>query len=308
MGSAKWIVGFLGWVSGGPIGALLGYLIGSAVDGFIDIARQLPGSSDSGRSGSGYGGYGSSGRSGSGTSYGSGSGQGSGYGGYTGRTGGYQQSTGSYRQSTGNYGSGSRGYTATEQRNSFFVSLLVLSSAVIKADGQVSQSELNCVREFIRRSFGDSAVDEAMRMLDGFNRQQVNIYSVGDQIASNMNYSQRLQLFHYLVQIATADGLFSKSEKSVLEAIGAVIRLQNSDINSVIAMFYKETDESAYAVLGISPSATDDEVKSAYRRMAMKNHPDKVATLGPEVQKAAEEKFRQIQDAYETIKKERGLK
>ena len=307
MGSAKWIVGFLGWVSGGPIGALLGYLIGSAVDGFIDIARQLPGRSDSGRSGSGYGGYGSSGRSGSGTSYGSGSGQGSGYGGYTGRTGGYQQSTGSYRQSTGNYGSGSRGYTATEQRNSFFVSLLVLSSAVIKADGQVSQSELNCVREFIRRSFGDSAVDEAMRMLDGFNRQQVNIYSVGDQIASNMNYSQRLQLFHYLVQIATADGLFSKSEKSVLEAIGAVIRLQNSDINSVIAMFYKETDESAYAVLGISPSATDDEVKSAYRRMAMKNHPDKVATLGPEVQKAAEEKFRQIQDAYETIKRQRGM-
>ena len=177
----------------------------------------------------------------------------------------------------------------------------------MKADGQVHQSERDCAREFIRRNFGDSVVDEAMRMLDGFNRQQVNIYSVGPQIADNMNYSQRLQLFHYLVQIATADGTFSKSEKSVLEAIGAVIRLNNTDINSVIAMFYKETDESAYAVLGISPSATDDEVKSAYRRMAMKNHPDKVATLGPEVQKAAEEKFRQIQDAYETIKRQRGM-
>jgi DnaJ like chaperone protein len=224
-----------------------------------------------------------------------------GYGGYTGRPGGYQQQTGGYRTSTGGR------YTADEQRNSFFVSLLVLSSAVIKADGQVSQSELNCVREFIRRNFGDSAVNEAMTMLDGFNRQQVNIYSVGPQIADNMNYSQRLQLFHYLVQIATADGNFSKSEKSVLEAIGAVIRLQNSDINSVIAMFYRENDESAYAVLGISPNATDDEVKTAYRRMAMKNHPDKVASLGPEVQKAAEEKFRQIQDAYETIKRQRGM-
>ena len=146
-----------------------------------------------------------------------------------------------------------------------------------------------------------------MRMLDSFNRQQVNIYTVGDQIASNMNYSQRLQLFHYLVQIATSDGVFSKSEKSVLEAIGSVIRLTNGDVNSVIAMFYKENDESAYAVLGISPNATDDEVKSAYRRMAMKNHPDKVATLGPEVQKAAEEKFRQIQDAYEVIKRQRGM-
>ena len=60
-------------------------------------------------------------------------------------------------------------------------------------------------------------------------------------------------------------------------------------------------------MLEISPSASDQEVKDAYRRMAMKNHPDKVATLGPEVQKAAEEKFRKIQEAYETIKKERGM-
>ena len=300
MGLAKWITGYLGWVVAGPIGALLGYFIGSAVDKYIDVARQLPGGG-SGNSGSGRGGYGG----GFGSGYGGGNsssqgGYGGGYGGYTG--GNYQQSTGGYRTSTG-----SRGYTADEQRNSFFVSLLVLSSAVMNADGQVLQSERDCAREFIRRNFGDSAVDEAMRMLDSFNRQQVNIYSVGDQIASNMNYSQRLQLFHYLVQIATSDGIFSKSEKSVLEAIGAVIRLQNTDINSVIAMFYKENDESAYAVLGISPNATDDEVKSAYRRMAMKNHPDKVATLGPEVQKAAEEKFRQIQDAYETIKRQRGM-
>ena len=293
MGAAKWIGGFLGWVSGGPIGALLGYFLGSAVERFIDVARQLPGGgAGSGQGGSYTGGYGTGG-------YGTG-----GYGGaYTGRTGGnYQQQTGGYRTS-----SGGRGYTAEEQRNSFFVSLLVLSSAVMKADGQVLQSERDCAREFIRRNFGENAVDEAMRMLDGFNRQQVNIYSVGDQIASNMNYSQRLQLFHYLVQIATSDGNFSKSEKSVLEAIGAVIRLQNSDINSVIAMFYRENDESAYAVLGISPNASDDEIKSAYRRMAMKTHPDKVATLGPEVQKAAEEKFRQIQDAYETIKRQRGM-
>ena len=71
-------------------------------------------------------------------------------------------------------------------------------------------------------------------------------------------------------------------------------------------MYYKDA-KSAYSVLEISPNATDDEVKSAYRRMAMKNHPDKVATLGPEVQKAAAEKFRKIQEAYETIKKERGM-
>ena len=277
MGSAKWIVGLLGWVTWGPIGALLGFLAGSAVDKYIEMARQLPGyGDDASRSGNPW---------------------------QQTNANPWQQTGGATRQQTG---SGSRGYSATEQRNSFFVSLLVLSSAVVKADGRTLQSELNCVRDFIRQNFGESAVDEAMRILDRLGGQQVNVYSVGSQIADNMNYSQRLQLFHYLARIANADGDFSKSEKDVLEAIAAAIRLNASDASSVIAMYWKDTD-SAYAVLGISPSATNDEVKAAYRKMAMKNHPDKVATLGPEVQKAAEEKFRQIQEAYESIKKQRGM-
>ena len=197
-------------------------------------------------------------------------------------------------------------YSATEQRNSFLVSLLVLSAAVIKADGKTLQSELDYVKDFVRKNFGNAAVPEAMRMLEQFCRQDVNIYSVGPQIARYMNYSQRLQLFHYLVQIALADGDFDKREKSVLEAIGITIGLSQPDYASIISMFYKDAG-AAYTVLGISPSATDDEVRSAYRRMAMKNHPDKVATLGADVQKAAAEKFRQIQEAYETIKKERGI-
>ena len=235
MGFTKWLTGLLGWVVLGPIGGLLGFLYGMALEK-----------------------------------------------------------------------GGARTYSATEQRNSFFVSLLVLSSAVIKADGKTHPKEIDMVKDFVRRNFGESAVQDAVQILEKLQNQQVNIYEVGPQIARYMNYSQRIQLFHYLVQLAIADGKFDGSEKSVLEAIGTTIGLSASDAASVIAMFYKETD-SAYAVLEIDPSATDDEVRQAYRRMAMKNHPDKVATLGPEVQKAAEEKFRQIQEAYETIKKERGL-
>lgn len=207
---------------------------------------------------------------------------------------------------TGGTGGTRRTFTATEQRNSFMVSLLVLSAAVIKADGRTRQAEMDYVKDFIRKNFGEDSVQEAMRILRGLLEKDVNIYEVGPQIATYMNYSQRLQLFHYLVQIAMADGEFAKSEKSVLEAIGATISLTTADVSSVISMFYKDTN-SAYAVLEISPSATDDEVRAAYRRMAMKNHPDKVATLGPDVQKAAAEKFRQIQEAYEAIKKERGM-
>ena len=252
MSTLKWIGGILGWVAGGPIGALVGYLLASLAQNGIDAAKSI--------------------------------------------------GDGTQTRSQG----GARRYGASAQRNSFMVSLLVLSSAVIRADGKTRDSELEYVKSFIRSNFGANAAEDAMRILDELSRKEINVYSVGAQIRSNMNYSQRLQLFHYLAGIANADGDFCKQEKSVLESIASAIGLNSADAESVIAMYYKDTT-SAYAVLEISPSATDDEVKSAYRRMAMKNHPDKVASLGPEVQKAAEEKFRKIQEAYEAIKKERGI-
>ena len=72
-------------------------------------------------------------------------------------------------------------------------------------------------------------------------------------------------------------------------------------------MFYKEVD-SAFKILEIEKSATDLEVKKAYRKMALKFHPDKVAHLGEDHQKAAREKFQKVQEAYEQICKERDIK
>lgn len=275
MGALKWIGGIIGWAAGGPIGILIGVLLGKLVEdnlGSVSVYK------DSTQTGNGQTWQKTWERT-----WGTGTGQ-------------------TYQRSSRPGG----GYSATEQRNSFMLSLLVLSSAVIRADRRIQQSELNYVKDFIRSNFGDLAVEDAMKVLNELNNKEIDIYSVGGQIAANMNYSQRLQLFHYLAGIANADRDFCQQEKSVLEAIASAIGLASTDAASVIAMYYKDTD-SAYTVLEISPDATDDEVKSAYRRMAMKYHPDKVATLGPEVQKAAEEKFKKIQEAYESIKKQRGI-
>ncbi|MBQ0006855.1 MAG: DnaJ domain-containing protein, partial [Alistipes sp.] len=117
----------------------------------------------------------------------------------------------------------------------------------------------------------------------------------------------RLQLLHYLCGLAAADADASVREKDMLRHIAFALRLEQADIDSVFAMFGAGVDD-AYTVLGLSRDASDEDVKKAYRVMAMKHHPDKVSSLGDDVRKAAEEKFKSIQDAYEKIKKERGIK
>ena len=206
------------------------------------------------------------------------------------------------------------------QRNSFLMSLLVLSAAVIKADGKASSQEFLTLRRFFIKNFGANAAQDAENIVKELINKDFNLYEVCLQVRSCMDYSQRLQLYHYLVELGACDGL-TQREIDVIEVIGTYIGLAKEDINSIFAQFGRYNDngsnngsgtsysnnDSNYKILGISSSATDDEVKKAYRKMAIKYHPDKVATLGEDVQKAAEEKFKAISQAYEAICKERGI-
>lgn len=244
MGVGKWITGFLGWMMFGPIGGLVGLLLGTLVE------------------------------------------------------------KGSEREI--DEGSQSREQQRTGQRNSFLSSLLVLSTAVIKADGRFVKSELAYVQSFLRRNFGEDAALQAKDIIKNLMSKDINVYEVGAQIRMYMNYSQRLQLFHYLVALAQSDGRVDGSEIDVLGAIASAIGLSSADTQSIMSMF-KNDLESAYKVLEIDSSATDDEVRKAYKRMALKYHPDKVSTLGEDVQRAAEEKFKNVQEAYAKIKKARNM-
>ena len=191
------------------------------------------------------------------------------------------------------------------QRNSFLMSLLVLSSAVIKADGKTTSEELATLRGFFARNFGANAAEEAEDIVKELIQKDFNLYDVCGQVRSCMDHSQRLQLFHFLVALGACDGLQNR-EIDVLETIANYIGLSKSESDSIFAIF-RPNNESNYKILEISPSATDDEVKKAYRKMAVKYHPDKVATLGEDVQKAAEEKFKAVAQAYDAICKERGI-
>lgn len=238
----KWIGAGLGFVMGGPLGALLGLFMGSVIDNVDVKVTSAPGS-------------------------------------------------GSYRAAG---------------RGDFLFSLTVLLTAIMKADGKMTRSELDYVKKFLYTNFGEEAAKEALLMIRELHTKEIPLTEVCQQIRFNMDLSSRIQLLYYLFGVAQSDGCICQEEIRLIENIASQLGIDNTNFNSVKAMFYDDLD-SAYQTLGITSSATDDEVKKAYRKMAMENHPDKVGHLGEDIRKAAEEKFTHINTAYEKIKKQRGI-
>lgn len=257
MGFGKWIAGYLGWVTLGPIGGLLGFLVGSFIDSVSSGNVVQQGDSDF-----------------------------------------YQQGT----QQQGD-------------RNSFLLSMLVLAAYVIRADGKVMHSEMEFVRNMLRQNFGDVAAQQGneilMKLFDeerrlGTQSFRQKIRESCQDIARHVDYSGRLQLLNFLVEIARADGRVANEEKAALKEVAQWMQMSADEVDSMLGLG-KDDLESAYKVLGVSPDATDDELKKAYRRLALEHHPDRVAKLGEDVRKAAEKKFQEINAAKERIWKARGL-
>ena len=242
---SKWLGAGLGWTFAGPIGGILGFVLGSFVDEFsegelTDFKKDI------------------------------------------------------YRGSS-------------TQSGDFEISLLVLAAIVIKADGQVDKRELEFVRSSFISMYGKERANKAFKLFKGImSKQQISTRQVCLQISRHMNHPARLQLLHFLFGVAKSDGMVTEKELHKIATIAGYLNINMPDFNSIKAMFYNEVD-SSYKILEIQKSASDSEVKAAYRKMVKKYHPDKLRGLGEEHIKGAEDKFRQVQKAYEHIQKERGL-
>ena len=181
-------------------------------------------------------------------------------------------------------------------------------ACVIKADGRILKSEINYIKPFLVRNFGEEGAKQALQLLKEILKQDINPVTIAQQIAVYVNYSTRLELVRLLLEVAQSDREINTEELTVIELIAINISIQSADYQSILALYQRHKDSNwAYTALEILPTATDEEVKKAYRRMAMKYHPDKVANAGEEIRKQATEKFRGINEAYEHIKKQRGL-
>ncbi|NJB81488.1 TerB family tellurite resistance protein [Wenyingzhuangia aestuarii] len=242
---ASWIGAGIGWAAGGPIGAALGYLIGSVIKGAATDYSEF--------------------------------------------------------QTDNNY------TNKTTQAGDFEISLLFLAAVVIKADGKILQKELDYVRNYFVQMYGKDRANNAFKLFKGIiNDTTLSAQEVCVQIRSHMAPESRAQLVHFLFAIAKSDGHVADVEINTIRSIATYLDINQASFDSIKAMFYDDT-ESAYQILEINKTATDDELKKAYRRLVKQHHPDKLSHLGEEHLKGAQEKFQKIQEAYDIIKKERGL-
>jgi len=205
-------------------------------------------------------------------------------------------------------GSG-KGARKPEQRTrpaDFEASLLVLAAVVIKADGESNPKETDFVRHYFIKNFGPKRAQESFDLFKRFAEQQIPLSSVCAQIRKNMPHSGRLQLMHFLIGIAEADGKVDNREVHTLKTIASYLYINEKDFMAMRAFFATEGSHH-YEILEISPEASDEEVKKAYRRMAMKFHPDRLEGYGSEVIKSAQEQFIKVQQAYQTVCGERGM-
>lgn len=186
------------------------------------------------------------------------------------------------------------------------LSLVVLTAAVMKADGRTTQNELGHVRRFFAQQFGPQHSAELLRLLRDVLQRDIPLRQVCDQMRAHLSHPERLQVMHYLIGLAHADGRVDSAERDVLQRIAAYLGISDKDLASLDAMFRGPAPSAAYQILEVDPAASDEEVKKAYRRAVMKHHPDKVAHLGEEFQRSAAEKFKKVQEAYERIQQERG--
>ena len=196
-----------------------------------------------------------------------------------------------------------------DNEKAFEVSLLILASLVIKADGKVRKEELNYVKDFFTRTFGQVKSKKYYEIFNTLNKQSLSskLRAICLQLTQSINHASRLQIIHFLFGVASSDNEIHQTEINVINKIATYLNVSSQDFQSISAMFVKggSAIDTYYKILEVDKNSSTDEIKKSYRKLVMKYHPDKLQGVSEDIVKLANEKFLSIQQAYEKVMQHR---
>ncbi len=197
-----------------------------------------------------------------------------------------------------------KGKEQVDERSVFQINLISILSYVVKVDGHIDQSEIQVVVRIFQK-LGFSPVDLTMmsRAFQTALQQNIDLKLTCENFKKCSRYEDRLMLLRMVYMVVMADQKFHAKEKEAIAQIIDYLEITKNDATSIEAEFVQSADKY-YTLLGLHKGATLAEVKKAYRKLALTHHPDRVRHLGDEYDKFAEEKFKDISEAYQIILKE----
>lgn len=210
-------------------------------------------------------------------------------------------------------------------RSYFMQKMIPLLAAMLKVDDHVSSTELSQVKRFFQKQFKPEKASSFSTALDEFIKNDLSLKKHIASIKYSLPDAEKKQLIHTLVWIATIDRVLTKKEELLLKYITVQLGIRLRVYHQTLRLFEFQNEKDyyeqsrrtqsaaassnisllkkAYKVLDIDASATDKEIKKAYRNLAKKYHPDRVFHQ----KEMAKTKFQTITAAYDLIKNERGF-
>lgn len=200
-----------------------------------------------------------------------------------------------------------------ETQFTFFLAVFSMLAKLAKVDGRVSEAEIKTIENFMAY---DLNLDNRGKRL------AINIFNAA--INSDQTFQAFAHQFHHrfrhqpqmlhmmidiLVRVSAADGHINDGEKRLIQEAVRIFNFSNAQYANLLAKHQKSNDKY-YAVLGCNHDDPMEKIKKQYRKLVFEYHPDKIAAKGlpDEFTKLASDKFREIQEAYDAIKKERNVK
>ena len=197
--------------------------------------------------------------------------------------------------------------TPPERSVAFTIAVIALGAQMAKADGQVTRDEVTAFREVFQIADQDEA--QAARVFN-LARQDVAGYDVYARRIADMFGPQNetlCDIMDGLFHIAMADGGYHPAEDEFLTEVARIFGMEDARFRNLRARHVPDAMADPYAILGVDPGATYDEVRAAWKRLVRENHPDRLAARGlpQEAMNMAERRLIDINLAWDEINAKR---